>query len=156
MVTNSIAQIIVATALIHSPVLPDESFEDIMCLTEAIYFEARDQDLTGMAAVALVTKNRVERQYRGATYCEVIQAPYQYSYRNSVIPAVYIPNRDVPDADALWWSVRLAVDVMNGDIPDFTMGSLHYFNPDKADPSWKHEATMKTTIGDHKFLVGVR
>lgn len=156
MITNNIAQIIVATALIHSPVLPEEPLEQLLCLTEAIYFEARNQDLVGMAAVALVTKNRVDRQYRGTTYCEVIHSPSQYSYRNGVVPAVYIPNQDVPDADALWWSVRIAVDVMNGDIPDFTFGSTHYFNPDKADPSWRHEATMKQMIGDHKFLVGVR
>lgn len=156
MITNSIAAVIVASALIASPEIPQESFEDIMCLSEAVYFEARNQNLEGMAAVALATKNRVDDEYRGSTYCEVINARAQYSYNDDGQPHVNIPNNAVPDADALWWSVRIAVDVMNGDIIDFTHGAKHYYEPTKASPNWQNEYTAKYQIGDHLFLVGVR
>ena len=43
-----------------------------MCLAENIYFEARAESFSGKAAVANVTRNRVEDARWPSTYCEVV------------------------------------------------------------------------------------
>lgn len=156
MLLNNVAHSIIAGLLIQTPNLPEQPLEELFCLTEAIYFEARNQNIEGMAAVGLVVRNRVENNYRGSTYCEVVKSPKQYSYRNGGNPEIIIKNYDVPDADKLWWSLRLAIDIINNDISDFTNGSMHYYNPDKASPIWKNDGFEKNKIGDHYFLVGVK
>ena len=43
-----------------------------MCLAENIYFEARAESFSGKAAVANVTRNRVEDARWSPIYCEVV------------------------------------------------------------------------------------
>ena len=45
----------------------------VMCLAENIYFEARAESVSGKAAVANVTKNRVQDTRWPDTYCAVVQ-----------------------------------------------------------------------------------
>ena len=45
----------------------------VMCLAENIYFEARAESVSGKAAVANVTKNRVQDKRWPDTYCAVVQ-----------------------------------------------------------------------------------
>ena len=47
--------------------------EQIICLADNIYWEARNQPVKGMWAVALVTDNRVEDPRFPNNHCEVIK-----------------------------------------------------------------------------------
>lgn len=153
MITNTIASVIVASALQTYPESPVEPLEEIMCLTEAVYFEARGEALQGLYGVALVIKNRKESVKWPDTYCGVVQQPYQFSYRNAGQPATHVLNYDVPDADKLWWSVQVALDVSGNYIGDFTGGATHYVNPEelKEIPKWLARMEESVYIGKHTY-----
>ena len=55
------------------PSIKGTAFEQITCLADNIYWEARNQPVRGMFAVAFVVDNRVSDTRYPNTYCEVIQ-----------------------------------------------------------------------------------
>ena len=61
---------------------PNSSHQQIVCLAENIYFEARAESMEGKAAVANVTRNRVLDSDFPNTYCEVVQqGPVRESWK---------------------------------------------------------------------------
>ena len=50
-----------------------DNVSDLVCLAENIYFEARAESISGKAAVANVTRNRVADKRWPKTYCQVVQ-----------------------------------------------------------------------------------
>ena len=156
MITNGIASVVVASALMSAPIQPVEDLNQILCLSEAIYFEARGEDMIGKALVGLVIKNRVEDDRYPDTYCEVVNQRLQFSYRNDGQPTLSLPNKRVPDARALGDSVQMAIDITNNKIGDFTEGSLHYFAQDVVLPEWAHYGQVVVTYGGHTFINNMR
>lgn len=156
MLTNTLASVVIAQAIAHHQMPMRENLEQVMCLAEAIYHEARgkEEPLAGMYAVGLVVKNRVESESYPNTYCSVVHQPKQFSYRNVGQPETNLVSLYTPDADRLWWSVTAAIDVSNGKIEDFTEGSLHYVNFDKIrfKPNWLQRMNVVVKIGSHSFL----
>lgn len=63
---------------------PKESIPDLECLIEALWFESRGESSLGIKAVASVVYNRKQSGLWGNTFCQVVQSPMQFSYRNSV------------------------------------------------------------------------
>lgn len=156
MITNSIANIVVATALINAPIQPMEDLNEVLCMAEAIYFESRGETRIGKTIVGLVIKNRVEDHRYPNTYCEVIKQRWQFSYNNDGQPVVNLPNKRVPDAEALKDSVQLAIDISNGHIADFTNGSLHYFAQDVVLPQWASYGEIELVYGNHTVVNNIR
>ena len=154
MITNTITSVIVAHALMTYPESPREPLSEVLCLADMVYHESRGEPLTGQYGVALVAKNRVESKRYPDSYCEVVHQPFQFSYLNNGKPEVGLANTSVPDAEAVWWSVRVALDVQNGYISDFTYGSKHYVNKRKLKslPKWLQRMSETVTIGEHTFL----
>ena len=69
--------------------IPNTLHQQMMCLAENIYFEARAEGIEGKAAVANVTRNRVNSDLFPNTYCEVVQqGPVRESWNK---PGVYYP-----------------------------------------------------------------
>ena len=69
---------------------------EVLCLAENIYFEARAESYSGKAAVGNVTRNRVLDKRWPSTYCEVVQqGPKRESWKTKQTPdkndAVYYP-----------------------------------------------------------------
>ena len=69
---------------------------EVLCLAENIYFEARAESYSGKAAVGNVTRNRVLDKRWPGTYCEVVQqGPKRESWKTKQTPdkndAVYYP-----------------------------------------------------------------
>ena len=66
---------------------PNSSHQQIVCLAENIYFEARAESIEGKAGVANVTRNRVEDKRWPGTYCEVVQqGPVRESWKTKQNP----------------------------------------------------------------------
>lgn len=69
----------------------------VMCLAENIYFEARAESVSGKAAVANVTKNRVEDTRWPSTYCGVVQqGPKRESWKTK-------QHSDLADEDRVYY-----------------------------------------------------
>ena len=71
--------------------------KQIVCLAENIYFEARAENISGKAAVANVTKNRVFSDNWPNTWCEVVkQGPVRESWKTK-------QNPDLPDSERIYY-----------------------------------------------------
>jgi spore germination cell wall hydrolase CwlJ-like protein len=66
--------------------------DELVCLAQNIYFEARAESLQGKMAVANVTQNRVESKDFPNTYCEVVkEGPHRESWKTR--------GKDVPESE---------------------------------------------------------
>jgi len=73
---------------------------EVVCLAENIYFEARAESYSGKAAVGNVTRNRVEDSRWPATYCEVVQqGPKRESWKTKQDPKL-------ADRDRVYYPVK--------------------------------------------------
>ena len=71
--------------------------KQIVCLAENIYFEARAENISGKAAVANVTKNRVFDKQWPNTWCEVVkQGPVRESWKTK-------QNPDLQDSERVYY-----------------------------------------------------
>ena len=80
--------------------IPNSKHREMICLAENIYFEARAEGMDGKAAVANVTRNRVESEDFPNTYCGVVyQGPVRESWKTKQDPnladseRVYYPRK---------------------------------------------------------------
>ena len=143
------------------------SKQEINCLAQNIYFEARDQTIKGQIAVALVTINRVESKRFPNSICMVVK---QARYRQGKL----VKHKchfswfcdglsDVP-RDRIAWKVSktIAKAMLEKpgahikhfgkvwDMKDFLNGAKYYHRID-IDPYWNNKMIKVLQIGDHVF-----
>lgn len=156
----------------------DATSDDIKCLVENMYHEARSDGYAGMYAVAMVTLNRVADPRYPDKVCEVVyQGPVRESWKtrqHADLPdseRIYYPRKHrcqfswycdglsdkMHDTDAFFQATDIASLVLagaNGEYPlaDITEGSTHYHTVD-VYPNWRHDRGMMkiSRIGEHLF-----
>lgn len=146
--------------------------DDLYCMAENIYYEARSEPLEGQVAVALVTMNRVNSPDYPNTVCGVVkQGPVKESWKTKQFPDLpdherkYYPRRH--KCQFSWWcdgkaegrkvpkywdtalAISLAV-VMDKAISDLTNGATHY-HATYVNPKWNQKAIARHQIGEHIF-----
>lgn len=129
--------------LLHIQLDPQE----VNCVAENIYFEARGEPLEGQIAVAEVTRNRATRLPNGTflPYCATVYAPSQFSWTSTQ------PLPQINDPVAFETSVRIAAMVMSNTVK-FDTVSDHYLNKKRRhQPRWAHLYEPTHRIGDHWF-----
>lgn len=127
--------------LLGSPSLANSVNNEILCMAQTIYFEARGESLAGQLAVGLVTLNRVKDARFPKTVCEVVKQDCQYSW--------YCDGKTdkLPLNNSANIALILAKTLMTVPIPDFTNGALFFHS--KAVNSKFTEKTI--VIGNHIF-----
>ena len=156
-------------SLLTSPSFSSE--QQIKCLADNIYWEARNQEVRGMMAVAHVTRNRVRSPHWPSTYCEVIEeGPMRESWttrKNPLLPddqRVYFPKRDrcqfswycdgksdrIWNEDAFARAFIIAKRVIAGQYDGYLEGATHY-HATYVNPDWAKTKTLITQVGDHIF-----
>lgn len=140
----------------------DYTERDVNCLARNIYFEARGESEEGQQAVALVTVNRVLDENYPDTVCEVV---YQSQRTRHGTP---IRNRcqfswfcdgmvdRIRDDESYQNSLRIARDVLENRIDDFTHGAVNY-HANYVQPSWSSGGGVYETaeIGQHIFYARI-
>ena len=151
------------------PVHADISINDeVKCLADNMYWEARNQPIKGMIAVALVTMNRVDDDRYPNTVCQVVeQGPTRPSWKD---PTTHYPIRHrcqfswycdgkgdtIPKQDLDIYEVIMAyaykIYQFHGSsaYSDFTNGATHY-HADYVHPEWAESKEPVLTIGNHIF-----
>lgn len=140
----------------------------LYCLAQNIYFEAGNQSLEGMAAVADVTLNRVQEKRYPDTICEVVKAGVKHSNgemkkykcqfswycdgKSDKIPNM--PNNQT------WQNAEFVAKAMlleysmteKGDYFGITCGSTHY-HANYVVPNWVEDRGMNRVkqVGAHIF-----
>ncbi|RJL13360.1 cell wall hydrolase [Paracoccus siganidrum] len=122
---------------------PRFSAEDLACMAEAVYFEARGESRQGQAAVAEVILNRVDSRGFPSTVCGVVNQPAQFSYtiggrKRITNKAAYLRARDIAQA------------ALSG-APRNLTGGATYFHTPAVRPAWSHRFQRTVQIGAHIF-----
>ena len=139
-------------ALILS-ILPTPAYADeLVCLANNIYYEARNQSFDGMYAVAEVTLNRVENRRWPNDICNVVQQRIVVNSRWVCQFSWYCDGEsDNPqDGKAMLESVILAQHIIAGTVTDISEGATHY-HATYVNPYWAGDMTVVLEIGQHIF-----
>ena len=77
-----------------------QNMDELKCMAENIYFEARAESIEGKAAVANVTRNRVESDQFPNTYCDVVyQGPVRESWKTK-------QDKSLPDSKRVYYPIK--------------------------------------------------
>ena len=149
-----------------------QNLDELYCMAQNVYFEARHEPMLGKIAVAHVVMNRMEDKRWPNTVCEVVhQGPVRESWKTK--------GKDIPDIERIYYPVRHRCqfswycDGMSDDINqidiymdimqfsrilltsqmmmfDITDGATFY-HADYVTPSWAKSKIKTIEIGDHIF-----
>jgi N-acetylmuramoyl-L-alanine amidase len=123
------------------------SKEEIYCMQQNIYFEARNQDITGQASVAWVTLNRLFSTKFPSTICDVVWQNKQFSWTHD-------GKSDTPKEISAWERAGNVVKMVLEDYAwgkdDPTHGATHY-HANYVSPYWVSSFSPTTVIGIHVF-----
>jgi hypothetical protein len=122
----------------------------LQCLTEAIYYEARNQSDDGQRAVAQVVLNRVRHPAYPNTVCGVV---YQGSERTTGCQFSFTCTGVMgPIGDAAAWAraQRIANAALRGSVYR-PVGLAVNYHTTAIHPYWAPSLVVQTTIGAHIF-----
>jgi hypothetical protein len=137
---------------------------DVDIVARTIYGEARGESEEGQIAVGFVAFNRSEdaqktgrRQFGDGSPASACLQPFQFSCWNANDPnAAKLRALDADDPDPVFAKcLRIAEEVLSGQIPDPTNGATFY-HTSNISPPWSRGQTPCAEIGRHKFYKGIR
>lgn len=120
------------------------------CMTEAIYYEARNQSELGQKAVAHVIINRTKSDKYPKSVCEVVHQKEKHTCQFTYFCEKHNTKIDMPSLEE---AQKIAVDVLEKNESDFTEGAM-YYHTIKVHPLWKN-VKFAFNIGDHMFYYSV-
>jgi len=122
----------------------------LLCLAQAIYYEARGEPELGQYAVAEVILNRVADDRYADTVCGVVAEDWgpgardcQFSYMCDGVPERML------ETDARQRAFVIAYIAGSG-VTD-VVGDALYFHSDDVSPSWARRVEPVREIGSHIF-----
>ena len=123
---------------------------EMKCLSEALYFEARGEQIEGQIAVADVIINRKNSNQFPSTICRVVSEgshkkhACQFSYNcDGKLELIY-------DKKTYSRIVKLSSMILNGAFSDVTNGAT-FFHASEVSPSWSKKFQKTRRIGRHIF-----
>ncbi len=123
---------------------------ELKCLSEALYFEARGEQIEGQIAVADVIINRKNSNRFPRTICGVVSEgshkrhACQFSYNcDGKLELIY-------DKKTYRRIVKLSSMILNGAFSDVTNGAT-FFHASEVRPSWSKKFKKTRKIGRHIF-----
>ena len=145
-------RVLVAIALMASSsfVIADE----VKCLAQNIYWEARNQSIQGMYAVADVTLNRVKDKRWPSTVCEVVKQRKNAGGRWVCQFSWYCDGKsDTPKnrERAVFNLCTMIAYVRLKSKDSVLLPDVYWYHTDSVDPYWVDAYSHKVTIGDHHF-----
>jgi hypothetical protein len=118
---------------------------ELTCLAQAVYFEARGEDLLGQLAVARVVINRATSGQFPDDYCSVVTQRGQFSFvRGGHIPT---PNTST----AAWQRARAVARVAHQDMWPSEAGDSLFFHATHVRPQWAARRASVARIDSHIF-----
>ncbi len=143
----------IALVLLGSVAKADDAHK---CLSEALYFEARDQGWYGMLAVGVVIQNRVRSDKYPNTVCEVVrQGRYwgaqpirdrcQFSFWCDGKP-------EEPETETAWQECQnIAKLLLSTRVEIEELGNATHYHATWMTPKWVNLVERKQRIGGHIF-----
>jgi N-acetylmuramoyl-L-alanine amidase len=127
--------------------------DDLQCLAENVYFEARGEPLAGQYAVAEVTLNRTHAQNFPHTICAVVhEVRWDASRARFVADFSWTELGSLSPSDGVAWRQAMAVASATYDElhAPLVPGALFY-HATSVRPAWARSRRAIATIGNHIF-----
>lgn len=126
--------------------------QEIKCMQEVVYYEARGEPTVGQVGVASVVANRTKDTRWPDTFCEVVKQKKQFSYRNNGLQKRHKPYLySVAEKRAYEQALVIAFKAYIGVLPDVTNGANHFHNPYLSRPSWGRKFEVTAMLGNHRY-----
>lgn len=128
-----------AVALVAAAPAFASNQQEMQCLAETIYHEARGESFDGQLAVAETVMNRVRAPGFPRTICGVVGQKGQFA-----------PRKRISERAAFAKAVHVAQLAVEGKTGGVSGGAT-YFHTTKLSPSWSRGFTRTKKIGNHIF-----
>ena len=127
-----------------------------LCLTQAIYHEARGESVTGQWAVANVIINRANSHRFPTTLCGVVYQNADQGYHRCQFTFACDGRSDTGTEQAAWnRAAKMAAaaykEFKSGDTPGVLPNSALYYHTTAVAPSWSNDYRQVAVIGAHEF-----
>lgn len=124
--------------------------DDLQCLAEALYFEARGETVKGQFAVAEVILNRVQSDRFPSSACGVINQGTGKKYQCQFTYTCDGHKEVIAEPRAYERVSKVARAALDGAAPELTEGATHYHTT-AVKPRWSRVYTKTAAIGVHVF-----
>jgi spore germination cell wall hydrolase CwlJ-like protein len=143
----------VITALILIMTAIPAEADEVECLAKNIYYEARDQNLTGMYAVAGVTLNRVKDRRWPNDICGVVKQRKVVQNQWICQFSWFCDGLSDNPKDLYNWNVcyTVAYIAMTDKTLKVIPSDIYWYHSNKVEPYWASAYTATAVIGDHIF-----
>lgn len=133
-----------------------ESSKSRSCLRQALYYEARGENLDGMLAVASVIINRKESKHYPNTFCKVIHQRLQFSYVDEfkkIGKPLKINASKLSGADLHAYKVadQIAKEMVAGQFTGVLPKSVMWYARHEVSNYWTVKMKKVSKVGDHVF-----
>jgi N-acetylmuramoyl-L-alanine amidase len=127
--------------------------DDLECLAENVYFEARGEPLDGQYAVAEVTLNRARAQNFPHTICQVVhEMRWDPGRRRYVADFSWTELGPLtPENGAAWKVATMVATAVYDDLREPLVPGALFYHATSVQPSWARSRKVITTIGKHVF-----
>jgi spore germination cell wall hydrolase CwlJ-like protein len=114
---------------------------EILCLSQIMFGEARGEPDVGKVAVAYTAINRKADPNYPKSICEVMKQKSQYQFIDY----------GVPTKTQVAYLMPLAEAILNGKIDDPTRGAKWFHTKQMQKPFWAKQKEVKIAISNHIF-----
>ncbi|HWA42945.1 MAG TPA: cell wall hydrolase [Hypericibacter adhaerens] len=130
-----------------------------LCLTQAIYHEARGESEEGQWAVANVIINRAMSHKFPATLCGVVFQNADQGYHHCQFTFACDGKSDFGSETGAWnKATKMAAlaysEFKQGERPGVIPSSALYYHTTSVNPDWSNKFRRVATIGAHEFYAG--
>jgi spore germination cell wall hydrolase CwlJ-like protein len=127
--------------------------QELQCLADNVYFEARGEPLEGQYAVAEVTLNRTQASNFPRTICAVVhETRWDPSRRRFVADFSWTEFGAVSPQPGPAWRRAIAVATAEyDDLHDPVVPGALYYHATSIHPGWSRTRKVVATIGNHIF-----
>ena len=133
---------------------PSRQQQEIKCLKEALWHEARGEGEDGLKAVLTVIINRKNHPDYPATFCRVIRQPKQFSYVHERLNAGLSlePKAKEPEEKRLLTKVdQLAHAAVQGRFDRTLPRAVLWYHSTAVKPGWARQKAKVARVGRHLF-----
>jgi hypothetical protein len=137
----------------HQAVRAQRRENDLQCLAENVYFEARGEPLAGQYAVAEVTLNRTRTVNFPHTVCGVVhEMRWDPIRRRHVADFSWTELGALsPDDGAAWKRAMAVATAEYDDVHDPVVPDALFYHSTSVRPGWARTRKAVATIGNHVF-----
>lgn len=127
--------------------------EELQCLAENVYFEARGEPLAGQYAVAEVTLNRTHAAHFPRTICAVVhEARWDPVRRRHVADFSWTELGALSPEDGPAWKQAMTVaNTAYDELSPPLVPEALYYHATSVRPDWARSRRAVATIGNHIF-----